>query len=73
MSTHTHVYSQVYKRVLTMSALTMYLLWQDLTAPWLSPSQQQPERSLVLRTVDGRQWPVDPLLLHAQVGLVDYD
>lgn len=56
-----------------MSALTMYLLWQDLTAPWLSPSQQQPERSLVLRTVDGRQWPVDPLLLHAQVGLVDYD
>ena len=47
--------------------------WQELSAPWLLPSQRQPERSLVLRTVEGRQQPIDPLLLHAQTGLVEYE
>ena len=47
--------------------------WQELTAPWLAPRQPQPERSLVLRTVEGKQQPMDPLLLHAQTGLVEYE
>ena len=45
--------------------------WQELMAPWLTAGQPQPQRSLVQRTVEGRQQWIDPLLLHARIGMVE--
>ena len=47
--------------------------WHELTAPWLRGGQPQPERALVLRVVEGKQQHVDPLLLNAQVRMVEYE